>query len=353
MKVLSRIILARVRFSVGNAGGWGEGASSMPFVTLLLFAALALLVSCRADSRSIYDQDGDGYALGVDCDDQDPTIGPRYTDADGDGFGTGDATDGCEASSSLGFSTVAGDCDDSSADIYPGAVDICDGIDADCNGLGDEENIDMWYLDDDGDGHGDPDQGSVLCSAPEGYVLSSDDCDDTDPERYAGHAEVCDGKDNDCDSLVDGDAYEPNPSLEEAYFLGDLDEENVGTPRISSFQATIGLTDQNEWDTDFFYFSVDDDFVIGDDDFYLNITLSSIPENADYNLYLYWDDPEDNYFEGIQLVGWSEMAGSSDEFIQVKGDSGPDNGGKYYIEVRSVSWYSCSQPYVLTIETDG
>ncbi len=37
-----------------------------------------------------------------------------------------------------GFSEDAGDCDDLDASAYPGALEICDGVDNDCNGLSDE-----------------------------------------------------------------------------------------------------------------------------------------------------------------------------------------------------------------------
>jgi hypothetical protein len=56
-----------------------------------------------------------------DCDgivDEEVTI-PLYVDADGDGFGTGDATQGCDGFT-IGTSTLDGDCDDTTPSIFPG-----------------------------------------------------------------------------------------------------------------------------------------------------------------------------------------------------------------------------------------
>ncbi len=59
-----------------------------------------------------------------------------------------------------------------------------------------------WHADRDGDGHGDPVAvASYDPSPPPGYVAGADDCDDTSALAYPGHAEVCDGLDNDCDPL--------------------------------------------------------------------------------------------------------------------------------------------------------
>jgi hypothetical protein len=65
-----------------------------------------------------------------------------------------------------------------------------------------------WFVDGDGDGHGDPSVMQVSCTQPGGYAASSDDCDDTDPAVYGGAAETCNGVDDDCDNAVDdgGDA---------------------------------------------------------------------------------------------------------------------------------------------------
>ena len=70
----------------------------------------------------------------------------------------------------------------------------------------------LWYVDSDGDGAGDPATGVLACAAVDGSVANGDDCDDADPDAYAGAAEVWyDGIDQDCDGGpdddVDGDGF--------------------------------------------------------------------------------------------------------------------------------------------------
>lgn len=65
----------------------------------------------------------------------------------------------------------------------------------------DQQNL--WFLDADMDGHGDPDSGELLCGQPAGYVTIGDDCDDNEQYAYPGNRELCDGIDNDCNTLVD------------------------------------------------------------------------------------------------------------------------------------------------------
>jgi glycosylphosphatidylinositol phospholipase D len=60
-----------------------------------------------------------------------------------------------------------------------------------------------WYRDYDGDGFGDPAVSESECTAPEGFVLDSTDCDDVHAGKYPGAAEhLTDGLDNDCDGVA-------------------------------------------------------------------------------------------------------------------------------------------------------
>ncbi len=103
-------------------------------------------------------------------------------------------------------STADTDCDDTDATVYPGAEELCNGQDDDCDGIVDEgfEAI-SWFSDGDGDGYGTLDEVVEGCSAPSGFVSNDWDCDDADSSVHPGASEVCNGPDRDCDG------YEPGP----------------------------------------------------------------------------------------------------------------------------------------------
>jgi hypothetical protein len=77
-----------------------------------------------------------------DCDGQvDESAGfTWYADTDGDGFGNPDATSvACDAPS--GYVQNGNDCDDSTNEAYPGATEVCDGNDENCDGQVDEDCV--------------------------------------------------------------------------------------------------------------------------------------------------------------------------------------------------------------------
>ena len=213
------------------------------------------------DSANYYtDSDNDNYGTGAafkacsdtsssaprdgDCNDLNPAVNPgaaevcdganndcdAYTDEgfpnfDGDGYA--DCVDGdIDNDGSLN----APDCDDYAADIYPGAAEVCANIniDNDCDGNDLEAtDLSVWNRDADNDGYGtDSATGRIkACTGPQGYRPNTDDCNDADRYTYLNAPELCDtyGTDNDCD----GDRYDAtNPST----WYADADNDSYGNP---------------------------------------------------------------------------------------------------------------------------
>ena len=130
-----------------------------------------------------------------------------YTDADGDGYGD-DASTVEACAQPAGTVEVGGDCNDGDALANVEGDEVCDGIDNDCDGVVDEADaLDAatWYGDADGDGYGDAGAATVACDAPTGTVADASDCDDGDAAVNPSATELCDGLDNDCDTVVDED----------------------------------------------------------------------------------------------------------------------------------------------------
>ena len=120
-----------------------------------------------------------------DCDgttDENPVTGPTwFEDSDGDGFGNANSTV-IACSQPTGYVNNSLDCNDSDSSINPSAPEICNNVDDNCNGQIDDFAVDAptWYEDSDMDGFGNLNSILVDCDQPAGYVNNFDDCDDTD-----------------------------------------------------------------------------------------------------------------------------------------------------------------------------
>ena len=96
------------------------------------------------------------------------------------------------------------DCYDNVAEAHPGAEEICDHYDNDCDGLTDEPwSLVLTWEDQDGDGFGDQRQPPSPHCPGEAYATNNLDCHDHNPGVHPHAEEVCDGEDNDCDGTVD------------------------------------------------------------------------------------------------------------------------------------------------------
>ena len=166
-----------------------------------------------------------------------------YADTDNDTFGDlANSTLACLAP--LGYTSNSDDCDDNDDDTYPGAAELCNGVDDDCDNAIDELAVDAetWYNDNDGDGFGDLASSLIDCEQPIGYVLDATDCNDNDILISPDSVEICDGTDNNCDGSTD-----ENTAIDATEYFMDGDDDGYGDANINLFGCSqpIGYIDDS------------------------------------------------------------------------------------------------------------
>ncbi len=168
----------------------------------------------RVDEPAYACRQPDGYSINRrDCNDNDERVYPNapercndkddncnltvdegfdpdaewHRDVDGDSFGSAIVA-GVGCNNDPLWVRDATDCNDVNAQVSPGAPEICDGIDNDCDNLVDGRDVEVrgtrtWYEDADGDAFGNLLVRTEVCpttAAPAGFVLDNTDCNDAD-----------------------------------------------------------------------------------------------------------------------------------------------------------------------------
>ncbi|MCB9506448.1 MAG: putative metal-binding motif-containing protein [Myxococcales bacterium] len=145
------------------------------------------------------DNDCDG-----DVDEEATDARTWFRDLDEDRYGdAGDAVTACSAPA--GYVADGDDCDDGARGTNPGAAEVCDGADNDCNGEIDDGagGMSLWYLDFDGDGWGTGDDSVIACNPIPGRVARAGDCDDRAFAVNPAVEERCNGYDDNCAGGID------------------------------------------------------------------------------------------------------------------------------------------------------
>ena len=226
-----------------------------------------------------------------------------------------------------GYTELDGDCDDWNATVNPAALELCDGIDNNCNETIDEDGAEgstYWHRDFDGDGYGNAITAVFKCEPPESFVEDSTDCDDMDPDVNPGMIEEWyDGIDADCDFQSDFDAD-----------FDTFDHIDYGGLDCDDTNADVNPTALDVW-----YDGVDsdcggeDDYDIDGDGYQSDAFggLDCADEDPSVNpaAYEYWNGIDDNCVRGrddFEIMLFSTLVVTATEPVHLGYESGISTG---------------------------
>jgi hypothetical protein len=129
----------------------------------------------------------------------------------------------------VGYALNNTDCLDNNPAINPGATEVCNGIDDNCDTQIDEGlTFTDYFADLDLDGYG-AGAATNACAQPTGFVTTNTDCDDNNASANPAATEICNELDDNCDGQID-------EGVQNTYYV-DMDGDGYGSMNFWSIQA--------------------------------------------------------------------------------------------------------------------